>query len=161
MNAAEFQVTERARERFLAFVEPEPMSGCWLWQGHIGGGRQRVYGKFRTGGKGSPTINAHRFAFAAFSGQPLSTANVVDHRCRTPACVNPTHLEAVTQQENLLRGNTFQAANARKVVCLRGHEFSSENTAVQRSRSGGKRRICRTCRAERKRRAYREKAANR
>jgi len=154
--AVSFLVTERAKERFLAFVEPEPMSGCWLWLGGTNGGRQKVYGKFRTGGKGSPQVNAHRFAYAAFSERELFREVVVDHLCRTPSCVNPRHLEAVSQRENLLRGNTFQARNVKKTECLRGHRFSAETTASSVSRSGVVRRICRICRADRKRRAYHE-----
>ena len=32
----------------------------------------------------------------------------LDHKCRTPACVNPSHMEPVTHQENVLRGKVLK-----------------------------------------------------
>jgi hypothetical protein len=52
--------------------------------------------------------------------------------------VNPRHLEPVTQRENILRGQSFAAKNARKTKCLNGHVFDS-----LRQRGG---RNCNTCR---------------
>lgn len=43
-------------------------------------------------------------------------------------CVNPDHLEAVTNRENVLRGAGVTAQNARKEFCKYGHEFTPENT---------------------------------
>ncbi|NED52837.1 HNH endonuclease, partial [Micromonospora aurantiaca] len=74
---------------------------------------------------------------------------VTDHLCRNRACVNVTHLEIVTNRINILRGETLQAANAAKTHCIRGHEFTPENTYVK---NGG--RDCRTCARERQRETY-------
>jgi hypothetical protein len=67
----------------------------------------------------------------------------IDHLCRVRHCVNPDHLEAVTCRENLLRGETLQAANVAKTECPQGHPYDEENTYVYPNG----RRDCRTCNA--------------
>jgi hypothetical protein len=57
---------------------------------------------------------AHRVSYALFKG-PIPEGLTIDHLCRTPACVNPDHLEAVTLSENSRR------AAVRKPYCPRGH----------------------------------------
>ena len=42
---------------------------------------------------------------------------VIDHLCRNKSCVNPAHLEAVTNTENVLRGEAPSAKAARKTHC--------------------------------------------
>lgn len=49
------------------------------------------------------TIPAHRGVYLA-SGRSIPPGYHLDHLCRTPACVNPDHLEPVTHAENLRRG---------------------------------------------------------
>lgn len=64
----------------------------------------------------------------------------LDHLCRNPMCINPSHLEPVTQKENTLRGFSVPAINARKTECKRGHPFTPENTIIKKL---GK--ACRIC----------------
>jgi hypothetical protein len=55
------------------------------------------YGRFRG------NVLAHRFAWERINGA-IPTGLDLDHLCRVPSCVNPSHLEPVTHHENLLRG---------------------------------------------------------
>lgn len=71
----------------------------------------------------------------------------IDHLCRNRACFNPDHLEQVTNQTNILRGEGATATNARKTHCIRGHELVGTNLIA--SRTNG--RSCRICRNERRR----------
>lgn len=85
-------------QRFCAKVRLT--DGCWEWAGeksHLG------YGKlWRPNGL---SRQAHRIAYELFVGD-VPKGLVLDHICRNRVCVNPAHLEPVTQGENLRRGNT-------------------------------------------------------
>jgi hypothetical protein len=74
---------------------------------------------------------------------------VLDLLCRNRRCVNPAHLEPVTTRQNLLRGETFQAANAAKTECPQGHPYDDDNTYPIPNGGG---RGCRKCRREADRR---------
>jgi len=121
--------------RFQVKVLPPNESGCVLWVGATDGDGR--YGSFYADGK---IQRAHRVAYEwAYGAVPAGL--VLDHLCRVTLCVNPDHLEPVTQRENIMRGEAIQAKNAAKTHCLRGHEFTSENT--RRMTSGG--RACIAC----------------
>jgi hypothetical protein len=122
---------------FLALVTPEPNSGCWLWEGYVS---PSGYGRWRR------RTLAHRVAYEAARG-PVPNGLVLDHKCRVRCCVNPDHLEAVTNKVNVLRGEGFVAVNARKTHCVNGHELTEENTRI-RHRNGSQRRVCRLCQRE-------------
>lgn len=120
--------------RFMRFVEVDER-GCWLWQGS----RTHGYGYFWDGDQG---IRAHIWMFKHLFGEHGYEA--LDHLCRVRACVNPKHLEPVSHQTNLLRSPlTIAAINAAKTHCLRGHEFTPENTYEPPRRPG--RRYCKQC----------------
>lgn len=125
-------------ERFEAKYIPEPNSGCWLWDAAYG---RDGYGRFWVAGK---MECAHRWVYEHYIGL-IPDGLQLDHLCRVPSCVNPYHLEPVTSQENTLRGVSPPAVNLDKTHCIRGHEFTVENTRIH-SRGW---RICRSCDRER------------
>lgn len=112
----------------------DPASGCWEWQASTRGPTpEHQYGQVRVAGR---VLDAHRVIFELVVG-PVPAGLVLDHLCRNTRCVNPGHLEPVTQRENVLRGTAPAALNARKTTCAAGHEL----VVV------GSRRRCRTCRS--------------
>jgi hypothetical protein len=71
-------------------------NGCWIWQRAIG---TDGYGRVRRGGK---LWRAHRWYYERHVG-PIGDGLVLDHLCSTPLCINPAHMEPVTQAINLER----------------------------------------------------------
>lgn len=125
-----------APQRFWPKVD---MSGeCWLW---MAAKFTDGYGEFWDGHR---YVLAHRWAYEQLVG-PFPPGFQSDHLCRNRACVNPTHIEPVTQRENVLRGVGIGAVNARKVCCLNGHPFDDVNTWTRKNGW----RACRTCQRER------------
>lgn len=117
---------------------PGPLpTDCWVFAGrkHPDG-----YGRVKGGGR---MRQAHRVLYEALVG-PIPDGLTIDHLCRVRACVNPLHLEPVTNRENILRGEGWPARNARKTHCAYGHPFDEANTYVDPSG----RRTCRACRRE-------------
>jgi hypothetical protein len=113
---------------------PEPNSGCWLWLGYSSNGR---YGHIKSKGKRIP---AARFSFELYRG-PIPPGFVLDHLCKTTFCVNPAHLEPVTQLENMRRSTP-----ALKQVCIHGHPYVDGFEYYYRQDGGGIRyRRCLTC----------------
>lgn len=109
-------------------------NGCIDWtraKGRFGYGVIRVSGKIR---------EAYRVAYEFYRG-PVPTGLVLDHLCRNPACINPDHLETVTQAENIRRGMLPNNLIHKSGRCSHGHEMSGGNLHV--SPKGV--RVCRAC----------------
>ena len=124
---------------------------CWLWAatknddgyGYIYYGRRKLL--------------AHRVSYRWFKG-PMPSWLETDHLCRTRACVNPAHLEAVTGLVNLLRSIAARSIQPTAPAdwtpkdgathCLHGHPWTPENTIIRRWEQYQKRR-CKTCQYER------------
>lgn len=128
---------EQTFERFWKRVERRP-DGCWQWNG---GRSVNGYGAC-TDYLAPPTRTtyAHRLAWRILRGE-IPDGLQIDHLCRNKLCVNPEHLEPVTQAENLRRRTV-------KTACNHGHELTPEN--VYRTRTGT--RSCRACRRDAARR---------
>jgi len=88
---------------------------------------------------GRRTRIAHRVIYEALRG-PIPPGMNIDHLCRNKACVNPWHLEAVTQRVNVMRGTSPWAVNAKKTHCANGHSFDAANIYAYRGK-----RFCKAC----------------
>ena len=99
------------KERLLYLSEPEPNSGCWLW---LGTQNKKGYGNFQ--GR-----IASRVSYIAFRGE-IAPDLTIDHLCKNKSCINPAHLEAVSNRENILRATTTLTGQlARRTTCGYGH----------------------------------------
>lgn len=94
---------------------------CWIWKKSL---NDAGYG--RVDWKGLRHRMAHRVVYEIFYG-PVPHGLEVDHLCSAPACVNPTHLEAVTRLENIRRSHTVGFGNGTRTHCRQGHAFTPRN----------------------------------
>ncbi len=124
-------------DRLEEKIERVTESGCWIW---IGSMFSKGYGQIWREGK---LKYAHRVSYEIHVGQ-IPEGLELDHLCRNRCCVNPSHLEPVTHKENLRRGFGLMARQSRQTHCLRGHEFSEENTHRYKTR-----RVCKKCSKDR------------
>lgn len=122
-----------AVERFWTKIQRDA-DGCWLWTANINNGG---YGTFHNGDR---DVKAHRYAYELMVG-PIPEGLVIDHLCRVRRCVNPGHLDPVTAEENVRRGEGPTAVNARKARCHRGHPLDYVDSQGARQ--------CSTCRTVR------------
>lgn len=130
-----------ASARFAAKYEVEPESGCWVWISTLD---KDGYGRFSVR---FDFMQAHRWSYEHYRG-PIPSGLVLDHVvCDRPGCVNPWHVEPRTAGQNVLRGSSPSAKNARKTHCIHGHELVPEN--VYSPPKAPRRRLCRICIAER------------
>lgn len=128
---------------------PDDPNACWEWRGHI---MWAGYGTFNPGE--GQSFRAHRWAYEHFIG-PIPKGMHIDHLCRNRKCVNPKHMEPVTNWENTLRGNNFVGAYVKRTHCKNGHELAGANVRLHPVRG----RVCRRCVRERGAEYYRRRVA--
>lgn len=129
----------------LPYVHEFPPLGladpCWRW---VGERNKNGYGWLKIG---ADRYMAHILSYEAHIG-PVPEGKILDHLCHNRWCIQPKHLEPVTDRENTLRGSSSAARYATRDRCDRGHEFTPENT-IKRADRG---RRCRECLKEIRRR---------
>lgn len=115
-------------ERFWSYVDKG--DDCWLWIGASHG--KDGYGSFNP--NQSPVL-AHRYSYELAHGH-IPAGMSIDHICRNRACVNPDHLQVVTQDLNTqnrsnhnprsqsgIRGVRRYAPGSNKWVVQVGHNY--------------------------------------
>ena len=86
--------------------------GCWLWTASVD-----AAGYARIGIGNNKYRRAHR-AYYELVKNTVPQGLVLDHLCKQRSCVNPDHLEAVTQKENVRRGKLV------KHICKHGNPMN-------------------------------------
>jgi hypothetical protein len=125
-------------ERFIANISiQDTPTACWIWTGSK---TPLGYGKLSVNRRNT---YAHRLAWEYLRG-PIPDGLVIDHLCRNPSCVNPAHLEPVTQQVNTQRKVMPVKPDAPpKTHCIHGHNLSGSNLYIAPSGVQS----CRECRS--------------
>lgn len=116
-------------------------SGCLLWTGSTLQSSSGIrYGKLWDSRQNRLGL-AHRVVYEAIHGE-IPLGMVLDHTCSQPLCVNPMHLEPVTQAENVARS---QSRTGVAMHCVHGHPATEENCYRYRGNDGFMHRNCRVC----------------
>ena len=130
------EIKEQAYQYVLQRSIPITESGCSIFLGTENG---HGYGRFRIN---NVRFYAHRIAYE-FSKGSIPEGLHIDHLCRVRCCVNPDHLEAVSNRTNALRGIGPTAVNASKTNCKNGHVLNGENLYINPASGYRNCRICR------------------
>jgi hypothetical protein len=151
----EVHLKEAFEDRFWSKTERR-IGECWIWTGEL---TNKGYGIFQVRYE---KFLAHRIAYGLTYGS-VPRHLQIDHLCRRRDCINPTHLEPVTNRENMARGILFatikakaEARRATRTECKNGHPWVPENIYVM----GGNER-CRACSLISVKKSYEKKGAER
>lgn len=100
-----FRQGHGSRATSVWYVEEDRgyITPCWIWQRSLR--KKDGYGQVAVNGQ---RRQAHRFYYERHIGS-IPEGKEIDHLCGVKACVNPDHLKAVNQPENLWRGSMRKA----------------------------------------------------
>lgn len=138
------------RRIFRKCPEPTLSDDCWVWTGGIA----RGYGKIKIRSK---NWYVHVLSYTLHKG-PIPEGLELDHLCHVRACFNPNHLEPVTHQINVSRGNVG-LHEISKTHCINGHEYTEENTRWRFEKNRIRCRDCIICLKAQWKRSYTKKKA--
>lgn len=138
-----FDVVDRLMAKSIPGSMPEAWHGqeppsrpCLIWTGSFNNNGYPLQ-SWR-----GENFLAHRLSWATYQQEDPGPERVVDHLCEEPACIEPRHLDACSQRENLLRSEVSPASiHASKETCPKGHEYEPKPEHWK----AGNRRVCQVC----------------
>ena len=86
------EARDKTRTKITETVnKPDGEGGCWLWKGAV---QQTGYGYMSSYGLSTNSKPAHWMALFAYSETDFDVLShgEVHHTCKSPNCVNPSHL---------------------------------------------------------------------
>lgn len=143
---------EVLRKRFMDKVRIDDETGCWHWKAYLRpssrhGPQMRYRGE---------VVQAHLVALS-LAGRHKADDQIWVRTCGSFDCVGEAHRKAVSEVEAGRRKWARQHGPEAEKHCIHGHEWSDENTRLQKWHSA--RGLVRRCRACDRERWHRRKAA--
>lgn len=133
-------LSDAARLDKLIWQKTDRSGDCWVW---TAGKNAKRYGQICLYDKQTRrqfSFKAHRVSYEAVHGK-IPDGLQIDHLCKNPSCIRPSHLEAVSARTNNIRSTSPTSILAQKTHCMRGHPLSGENLHI---RPNGNR-ACKLC----------------
>lgn len=111
---------------------------CWVYTGWVD---DNGYGRFSLPRAGYTTtgktrrrhLYVHRIVYTLFVG-PIPKNYDIDHLCYNRRCCRPSHLEAVTHEENIRRRDEYARNNPNLSSGRHGIPYGDERPVVARQR---------------------------
>jgi hypothetical protein len=133
--------TERFAVQARLLSNIKKSGSCWEWQLRLD---KDGYGDVKIKRR---VYKAHRASYELFCSF-IPRQLVTDHLCRNRCCINPKHIEPVTNRENMFRGNNQVVRQAAQTHCINGHLLTAGNIYSYPKKP----RMCKTCVFDRTRR---------
>lgn len=91
-------------DRFWDIVDVKDFGGCWEWPAKRA---TFTLNKMPNGAK-SRTVMAYRYSYQFFNPDECIDGVTIHHKCANKKCVNPDHLQAVSNINNVAEMNERQ-----------------------------------------------------
>lgn len=130
---APVQMKEQAPliERVLRRLPEAFTDECAPWNGKL---NAAGYALIRSGGTGKPDVRVTRVVYEHFHGAVPDGCRVIMHTCDNPPCVNPNHLVAGTDSDNMtdkmLKGRAARKLTPEAVRAIRSDPRGSRAVAA-------------------------------